>query len=113
MQLEPKKYISIVVLLWVVSIFASLSWNLLKIKKSAEIEHLKTAEAFVQQILITRAWNASHGGIYIIVSDTLQPNPFLQVPNRDIEATDGLQLTLVNPAFMTRMISELGKKLAY
>jgi len=109
-QLEPKRYILIIVLLWIVSIFVSLSWNLVQIKKSAEIEHLKTAEAFVQQVLITRAWNASHAGIYLRVSDTLQPNPFLQVSNRDIVATGGLQLTLVNPAFMTRMISELANE---
>ncbi len=55
MQFEPKRYILIVVLLWIVSIFVSLSWNLVQIKKSAETEHLKTAEAFVQQVLITRA----------------------------------------------------------
>ncbi len=110
MKLEPRRYIVIVVLLWIVSIFASLSWNLFQIKESAEIEHLKTAKAFVQQVLITRAWNASHAGIYLRISDTLQPNPFLQVSNRDIEATNGLQLTLVNPAFMTRMISEIANK---
>lgn len=110
MQLEPKRYIAIVVLLWILSIFASLFWNLFQINESAKIEHLKTAKAFVQQVLITRAWNASHAGIYLRVSDTLQPNPFLQVSNRDIEATDGLQLTLVNPAFMTRMISELANE---
>ncbi len=36
MQLEPKRYILIVVLLWVMRIFASLSWNLFQIKKSTE-----------------------------------------------------------------------------
>jgi diguanylate cyclase (GGDEF)-like protein len=110
MQLDIKKYIFIVVFLWVVSLFTSLFWNLFQIDKSDKIGHLKTARAFVQQILITRAWNASHSGIYITISDTLQPNPFLQVSNRDIETIDGLQLTLVNPAFMTRMISELANE---
>jgi diguanylate cyclase (GGDEF)-like protein len=110
MQLEPRRYIFIVVMFWVVSIFASLSWNLYQTKRSAEVEHIKKAQAFVQQILITRAWNATHGGLYLHISETLQPNPYLQVPNRDIETTDGALLTLVNPAFMTRMISEMTRE---
>lgn len=110
MQLEPKKYILIVVLLWVVGVGASLTWNLFQVKQSAEHEYLKTAKAFVQQILITRAWNASHAGIYLRVSETLQPNPFLEVSERDVETRTGMKLTLVNPAFMTRMISEFAQK---
>lgn len=110
MQLEPKKYILIVVLLWVGSVGTSLIWNLFQVKQTAEQEYLKTAKAFVQQILITRAWNASHAGIYLRVSETLRPNPFLQVPERDIETNAGLKLTMVNPAFMTRMISELAQE---
>lgn len=47
------------------------------------------------------------------MSDALQPNPFLQVSNRDVETTEGLQLTLVNPAFMTRMISEIAQEQGY
>jgi len=107
MQLEPRKFILILVMLWCVSIFTSLTWNMFQQNQSFEIRYVKTARAFVQQILITRSWNASHGGIYLRVSDSLQPNPFLQVPDRDIETSNGTQLTLINPAFMTRMISEI------
>ncbi len=107
MQLEPKRYIYLVILLWAAGIVTSLSWNLLQIKNSAEEEHRKTAKAFVQHILLTRAWNASHNGVYVRVSATLHPNPFLQVSNRDVETTDGTPLTLINPAFMTRMISDI------
>jgi diguanylate cyclase (GGDEF)-like protein len=109
MRIEPKKYIYIVSLLWVAGIFTSLTWNLLQIKKSAEEEHRKTAKAFVQQILLTRAWNASHNGVYLRVSETVHPNPFLQVSDRDVETTDGTSLTLINPAFMTRMISDIAQ----
>ncbi len=77
---------------------------------SAEKEHRKTAKAFVQQILLTRAWNASHKGVYLRVSETVHPNPFLQVSNRDVTTTDGTSLTLINPAFMTRMISDIAQE---
>ncbi|MCP3888886.1 MAG: diguanylate cyclase [Desulfobulbaceae bacterium] len=109
MQLEPKRYIYIVILLWVAGIVTSLSWNLLQMKNSAENAHQKTAKAFVQQISLTRAWNASHKGVYLRVSETLHPNPFLQVSNRDVTTTDGTSLTLINPAFMTRMISDIAQ----
>ncbi len=110
MQLEPKKYILIIVILWVVSVSASLCWNLFQLDRSAEINNVKRAKAFFQQVLITRGWSASHGGLYLRVSEQLPPNPFLHVPDRDIETTDGVQLTLINPALMTRMISELAEK---
>jgi len=55
--------------------------------------------------LFYRAWGAKMGGVYVPV-DKVTPNPYLNVPNRDITASDGRQLTLVNPAFMTRMVFE-------
>lgn len=37
------------------------------------------------------------------------PNPHLaDIPNRDVVTTDGQPLTLVNPAYMTRKVHELG-----
>ncbi len=110
MQLETKKYIVIIVILWIISILASLYWNLSQSCKTTEAAHLKTAKAFVQQVLIARAWNATHGGVYLRVSNSLQPNPYLQVPDRDLETSKGIRLTLVNPAYMTRMISEIAQQ---
>lgn len=37
----------------------------------------------------------------------LLPNPYLEVPNRDVVTESGQRLTLVNPAYMTRMVHEL------
>lgn len=110
MQLNPKRYVLITVVFWIVSICGSLTWNLYQLKRSTEAEHINIAKAFVQQILITRAWNAMHGGVYLPVSDLLQPNPYLKVSNRDIMTSDGTIMTLINPAFMTRMISEIAKE---
>ena len=62
---------------------------------------------FFDHIVSMRYWNASHGGVYVPVTETTQPNPYLKVPYRDIKRPDGRQLTLVNPAYMTRQLSEL------
>jgi hypothetical protein len=65
------------------------------------------ARAFFQQILLTRSWNALHGGVYVFVSPQTQPNPHLTDPDRDLRTEDGRRLTKINPAYMTRQLSEL------
>jgi len=52
-----------------------------------------------------RAWGAKMGGVYAPV-DKVAPNPYLNVSDHDITATSGKQLTLINPAYMTRMVFE-------
>lgn len=58
-------------------------------------------------IELTRDWSARHGGLYAPVTETTQPNPYLKHPQRDITDNFGRQLTLINPAFMTRQIAEI------
>lgn len=110
MQCKPQNYIFIIVMFWVMSVSTSLAWNMFQLERSVEREHVKTAKAFSQQILITRGWNSSHGGLYIRVTEKLPPNPFLHISNRDIETTDGTRLTLINPPLMTSLISEISQE---
>ena len=58
---------------------------------------------------LTRDWNAQHGGVYVRVTENTQPNPYLEHPKRDLETVDGIRLTMVNPAFMTRQIAEIAE----
>lgn len=58
---------------------------------------------------LTRDWNAQHGGVYVRVTEKTQPNPYLKVPQRDLETVDGIKLTMVNPSFMTRQIAEIAE----
>ncbi|MBE0647171.1 MAG: DUF3365 domain-containing protein [Bacteroidales bacterium] len=69
-----------------------------------------SSRAFFQEIVATRSWNSSHGGVYVIVSEKTQPNPYLEDSLRDLSTTTGIKLTKVNPAFMTRQISEVARK---
>ena len=68
---------------------------------------VSTGKVLFRTIAATRTWNASHGGVYVPVTDTIRPNPYLVVPNRDVRTTDGRELTLVNPAYMTRLVGEI------
>ena len=59
-----------------------------------------------------RSWNASHGGVYVPVTKRTPPSPYLShIPDRDIITQQGKELTLLNPAYMTREVHELENKM--
>ena len=65
------------------------------------------ARSFFQNIVTARHWNATHGGVYVPITAITQPNPYLDVPDRDVVTATGVKLTKINPAFMTRQIGEI------
>ncbi len=67
----------------------------------------ESARNLFQMIKLTRLWNARHGSVYVPVTEEVQPNPYLMIPYRDVETSSGKKLTMINPAFMTRQLSEL------
>jgi diguanylate cyclase (GGDEF)-like protein len=105
-----KKSLSIIGLIWIGLVVASFVWNYSNARKEQKSVALQTARSFFDQILLSRAWNAVHGGVYVPVTKDTQPNPYLDDPLRDIEISEGLKLTKINPAFMTRQIAEIAAK---
>ena len=76
--------------------------NSLQIVKSSAIDGYN-------KDLVYRRWATIHGGVYVPVTDNTPPNPWLSnLPERDITTPSGKKLTLVNPAYMTRQVHELG-----
>jgi len=67
---------------------------------------ITSARSIFSLNLAYRKWNAGHGGVYVAVTEKSGPNPYLKHPKRDLTATDGTLLTLVNPAMMTRQVYE-------
>jgi signal transduction histidine kinase len=98
---------SLPLILWTILVLASLVWNIYSVKGHTIALARDQARGFFKQIITTRLWNAQHGGVYVPITDKTKPNPYLDLPNRDITTTDGLKLTLINPAYMTRQISEV------
>lgn len=68
-----------------------------------------TARAWIEKDLIFRLWAAKHGGVYVPISADTQPNPWLNLPERDISTPSGQRLTLMNPAYMSRQIFEISQ----
>ena len=97
--------VSIVVALCLTGIFFGLT---LRSNDLIQEEIVSRARAHFNSILLTRRWNAAHGGVYVLKKDGVESNPYLARP--DIETSDGRTFTLRNPALMTREISELALK---
>ncbi|OHC64935.1 MAG: diguanylate cyclase [Rhodocyclales bacterium RIFCSPLOWO2_02_FULL_63_24] len=66
--------------------------------------------ALFRLVELTRDWNALHGGVYVPVTETTRPNPYLEHERRDVVTQDGVALTMINPAFMTRQIAEIARQ---
>ena len=92
---------------WTVLIIVSLFYNIYIVNNYNTQLVKNVAAAFFREIQVTRGWNASHEGVYVPITEKTQPNQYLPIKNRDITTTTGLKLTKINPAFMTRQISEI------
>ncbi len=106
-----KFYLFLPLIMWVAIIIVSFIWNTDSVEKNINLTVKNIERSFFKEIQITRLWNAGHGGVYVKITATTMPNPYLDIPNRDITACDGTKLTMINPAFMTRQLSDLNKKI--
>lgn len=66
------------------------------------------AQSAFEKDVLYRRWNAIQGGVYVLESDKTSPNPYLKVPEREVVTPTKRTLTLINPAYMTRLVHELG-----
>ncbi len=72
-------------------------------KEFLQLELEARAEAYFRSIVLTRRWNAVHGGVFVVKSRGIKSNPYLENP--DITTVDGRIFTMKNPALMTREMS--------
>ncbi|MFA7382965.1 MAG: diguanylate cyclase [Desulfurivibrionaceae bacterium] len=77
------------------------------IKKEERSLALSTARALFQHNLVSRKWVARHGGVYVPVTATTQPNPYLPEHLRVLTTDNGITLTRINPSYMTRQMAEM------
>jgi hypothetical protein len=101
-----KRYFWMTAALWTIAVAAALVWNLLEVRARTVEAALIQARTACEKDLIYRTWNSRTGGVYVPVGINIRPNPHLESEKRDIRA-GGLELTMVNPAYMTRMAHEI------
>ena len=69
---------------------------------------IQEAKAHFQGIVDTRTWNAQYGGVYVKAKNGLQPNPYLK--NNTLLTDKNETLIKINPAWMTRQVSEISNE---
>lgn len=100
------RYSTIIQICWITLVCASLAWNIYNTKHIAIKLAYSEAEANFLNDIEYRLWVAKQGGVYAPVSNT-EPNPLLMsIPERDITTPSGKCLTLVNPAYLLRLVHQ-------
>ena len=85
-------------------LFAGMRWAYERTNGLALLQ----ARAALDKDVSYRRWVSMLGGVYVPVTDSTPPNPYLsEDPERDIVTPSGRRLTLVNPSYMTRQVREL------
>ncbi|MCI5207948.1 MAG: DUF3365 domain-containing protein, partial [Candidatus Electrothrix sp. ATG2] len=80
--------------------------------QSVEFIGKKIGLTAVKKDYVYELWNAHNGGVYAPVNDQNQPNPYLSgFIDRDTVTASGKELTLINPAHMTRQAYQLEQEI--
>ncbi len=104
-QMNLKRYARGIAYLWSLAIIISLGWDTwserIVVKTIAE----GMVESNINRYTTFSIWSASHGGVYVPVSNLTTPiSNLAHVPDRDITKPDGTKLTLVNAGYMIQLM---------
>jgi len=108
--MEIKKNAIYMCIFWLLAVATSLAVNYHGSLQEQQELALFAARSYYKQILVTRQWNSRHGGVYVPVTEETRPNPYLDVPDRELQIDAKRTLTKINPSYMTRLISEIAEE---
>ncbi|NOQ31350.1 MAG: DUF3365 domain-containing protein [Helicobacteraceae bacterium] len=95
------KLMIIVMLLWTLLLGLIAAYFIFENYNYADKLAKNEAVVSVKKDLALRTWGASHGGVYVPVTERTQPNSYLShIPNRDINTHELGKFTLMNPAYI-------------
>ena len=96
------------VLLWTIAVGGSLLWNLREQADKSLAMARNSAQLTFENDILYRRWVAQQGGVYVKVSERTPPNPYLKIPDRDVTTASNVSLTLINPAYLARLVHAEG-----
>lgn len=92
---------------WTLVIGASLAWSLSYQRHGFESGLHAEAASIHAMDMEYRNWVIHTGGVYVPVTDRVQPSPWLShVPERDVVTPSGRKLTLLNSSYVVRLVHE-------
>ncbi len=85
----------------------SLAWNIKNLHEQTIRLATQEAESNWKKDQVFRRWATRHGGLYVKPDKRTPPNPYMaHLPDRDLRTEDGQELTLMNPAYMMRQMTD-------
>ncbi|NTV50722.1 MAG: DUF3365 domain-containing protein [Geobacteraceae bacterium] len=110
-KVRVTRYGVIVAVIWTMFIIYSLLWTHYHHQEDAQLLGKIQGQSFFEKDVLYRRWASRHGGVYVPVTESTQPNPYLShILERDITTPSGKKLTLMNPAYMTRQVYEMAQE---
>ena len=108
-----KVYFLAMLIIWTAAVFTSLGLMIRSAENHIYIIAAAQARMALAKDKMYRVWASSLGGVYSF-NTKVAPNPHLShIPDRDLKTTDGRTLTLINPAYMTRLVFEHSEKSSF
>ncbi|MCK5070104.1 MAG: DUF3365 domain-containing protein, partial [Desulfocapsa sp.] len=105
-----KRYFFVSAFFWSLLMLVAMGYEMRHTMEDSDKLALIEARTALAKDLIYRKWVVSKGGVYGLISKNTPPNPYLIVPEQNIETPSGNQLTLINPAYMIRQVYELERE---
>jgi len=102
-----KLYVVLTGVFWTLAMGASFVWNVVQENHGTEQTARTHARVSNKMDVFFRLWAAMPGGVYVPITEKTQPNPYLDVPEREIKTPSGKELTLMDHAYMMRQIHDL------
>jgi PAS domain S-box-containing protein len=107
---DVKHFFIIFIIFLTILLGSSLTWSIYQEYQSANEYALIEASSSFNKDLLYRRWATMHGGVYVPITETTPPNPYLEfLPERDITTQSDKKLTLVDHAYMTRQVHSIAE----
>jgi PAS domain S-box-containing protein len=99
----------VLALVWTLLTASLLSWSVFHRQQAMMDEAMSTARTVFEKDMVYYRWAAGQKGLYVPISETTPPNPYLEdmVETPRVRTTAGQELALVNPEYMIRQVYEL------
>ncbi|MDL2315901.1 response regulator [Desulfovibrio sp. OttesenSCG-928-A18] len=102
-------FLVLLLLGWTAAVGVSLWYNTSRLHEHALDSARLQARTVVEKDVVYRQWNSMHGGVFVpMIPGKFDPNPYLPEKGREIVGQDGKIYTKINPAYMTRLVHEIG-----
>lgn len=100
------KLVILAVLIWSTLVGYSLEWNISNLQDEQVNLAISAAKSNWNKDQAFRQWATKHGGVYVPPTERTPPSPYLgHLDRRDVVTTEGMKLTLMNPAYMIRQMT--------